>query len=94
MMAYVHCHRALKAGKDKPILLPHVLRDLLEEVADELNCPSLRDSAFSKYLAVCQEVALLSAQPGGRDASILSIQRFLQHSVHAWGLATLQFCMS
>ena len=56
----VHWHRALIAGKDKPILLPHVLRDLLEEIAVELNSPSLRDSAFSKHLAMCQEVALQS----------------------------------
>ena len=63
LRAAVHCHRALEAGKDKPILLPHVLRDLLEEIAEELNSPSLRDSAFSKYLAACQEVALLPAQP-------------------------------
>ena len=53
--------RALKGDKEEPharVLLPHVLRDLLADIAHERKCPDLLESAFAKQLAVCQAHAL------------------------------------
>ncbi len=47
----------LKGDEAEPkarVVLPHVLRDLLADIARERNSPGLLQSAFAKQLAICQ----------------------------------------
>ena len=44
--------RAVEAGKDQPVLMPHVVLDALNEIAEERKVPGLQECGFARLLHV------------------------------------------